>query len=219
MRKVAFLNNRGGTGKTTFAVNLAIPLSRRVKVLFIDTDVDQASGMNWLLGRGKKFNPMQIYKYEGGNMDCVNGKCSEVLKRFGNKDKYDVAVIDGRPQSSIIGDTIDCLERGDLVFCIVDMSDDTIRQAEDLMRALDKAKKEVKKRLIVNKLTQARISQKLNSKIEQMGYQIFGIVKLTEYIKIAEMGCQWVGAVRGVTRTMLKDFFESMAYWIATGEL
>jgi chromosome partitioning protein len=50
---VSFLNQKGGVGKTTLALNVAGVLARKCKVLVIDAD-PQGSALDWAAARRDK---------------------------------------------------------------------------------------------------------------------------------------------------------------------
>lgn len=55
----ACVNTKGGVGKTTMSVHLAVMLARQGKTLLIDGD-PQASAASWAAWRGSKPEPPKI---------------------------------------------------------------------------------------------------------------------------------------------------------------
>jgi cellulose biosynthesis protein BcsQ len=222
--KIGVLGNKGGVGKTFVATQLAYEIAKRSKVLFIDTDYSQHSGLNWLLGRwtnegkGKVYAGNKIYKVRD-NLDCIwVGENRQDLERLKNYLKYDYPhfVIDGRPEVVVTGVVLECL-RGEVVILPVDISDDTIFQVQQLSEAINESKIKVRQYVIVNKMSQARISQFLYSKIEKCGFVIIGLLPLTEWVKYAEARGKSVGEL--TRRVKMYDFFNMLAYWVISGRL
>ncbi len=79
MRKIAFINQKGGVGKTTSTANVGACLAlRKKKVLLID--LDPQGNLSMHLGIDPHNNALSIYQ-------IINGKnsASEVLKKTGIK--------------------------------------------------------------------------------------------------------------------------------------
>lgn len=95
---IAITTNKGGTGKTTVTINLAVGLAHRgYEVCIIDADVGQFSALKWAKYRDdeeKQISVVQVQK------EKLNREAKALSKR------YDVILIDGRPTQSEVGDRI-----------------------------------------------------------------------------------------------------------------
>ena len=96
---ISFSNQKGGSGKTTLSINLAVLWSNsKYKVAVIDAD-KQKSLTNWIHSREKYYGEKEIgidvYPFESSNI-------SDTLKEI--RRKYDFVIIDSPP--SITYDTI-----------------------------------------------------------------------------------------------------------------
>jgi chromosome partitioning protein len=58
LRTIAFLSQKGGSGKTTLAVHIAVAASQNERVILIDTD-PQGSALAWATARKHKNPPVQ----------------------------------------------------------------------------------------------------------------------------------------------------------------
>ena len=63
MPVVAIINQKGGTGKTTLATNLACALADNGRVLLLDAD-PQASAQDWYDSRGQPLTNLQVKPVE-----------------------------------------------------------------------------------------------------------------------------------------------------------
>jgi len=68
---IAVINNKGGTGKTTTAVNLAAALGRRSKVLLVDLDAQASASLALGLDRGDLAPSMADVLFQGRPLRTV----------------------------------------------------------------------------------------------------------------------------------------------------
>ena len=126
MTVLAFLNQKGGTGKTTLSLNVAYGLAQSgQRVLLVDAD-QQASANDWASLRADD-HPFSIIAVPRKNLH------KEVARQ---QDLYDWIVIDGTPRDDAI--TRSCLIAADLVVIPIEpsalsawASDRTVGQVEE----------------------------------------------------------------------------------------
>lgn len=79
--RVAVTGGKGGTGKTVVAVNLAVALSSRFKVLLVDADVDGPSTATVLGARLRPLGEVRSFKPAIDPELCAMcGRCAEVCR-------------------------------------------------------------------------------------------------------------------------------------------
>lgn len=118
---ISILNQKGGTGKTTLAVNMAREYTKRTfKTLLVDSD-SQGSALRW-------------HEESGG--DLIDLTCLPVttldkdVMKF--KDRYERIIIDGIPRVSPL--TVCAIKAADVVLIPVQPSPYDIWATEDLVR-------------------------------------------------------------------------------------
>lgn len=118
---ISILNQKGGTGKTTLAVNMAREYTKRTfKTLLVDSD-SQGSALRW-------------HEESGGDLidlTClpVNTLDKDVVKF---KDRYERIIIDGIPRVSPL--TVCAIKAADVVLIPVQPSPYDIWATEELVR-------------------------------------------------------------------------------------
>ena len=86
MKSIAFLSQKGGSGKTTLAVHVAVAASKSEQVILIDTD-PQGSATAW--GQARKSKPPVVHK-------TTPSALAEVLR----KSEGTLAIIDTPPHAT-----------------------------------------------------------------------------------------------------------------------
>lgn len=120
---ISILNQKGGTGKTTLAVNIAREYTKRTfSTLLVDSD-SQGSALRW-------------HEESGGeliDLTClpVNTLDKDVAKF---KDRYERIIIDGIPRVSPL--TVCAIKAADVVLIPVQPSPYDIWATEDLVRLI-----------------------------------------------------------------------------------
>lgn len=91
--KIAVTNLKGGVGKTTISVNLAVSFAQRGKsVCIIDTDQNQNSAVEWVTYRSPERPVIQVFPFK---LEQISTKTINDLEK-----KFDVVILDGSPQLS-----------------------------------------------------------------------------------------------------------------------
>ncbi len=179
---ISILNQKGGSGKTTLAVNIAREYTiRTMKTLLVDSD-SQGSAQRW---------------HERSNGDLIDMTClpmntldKDVVKF---KDRYERIIIDGVPRISPI--TIAAIKASDIILIPVQPSPYDVWAAEDLVRnvkdRIEMTDGKTKAAFIISrKIKGTNIGRDVYAKLEQFELPVFQSLtyQRVEYIKTAEYG-------------------------------
>ena len=128
---ISVYNLKGGCGKSTIATNLAVAYTHLgYKVCLIDTDLDQASAMEWSSKRGEE----EMYVEVSGKRP---GQITQEASRL--RSAYDVIIIDGTPKLSELSDRI--LLASDIVLIPMKPSYHDFRSTEKFIQEYREIKK------------------------------------------------------------------------------
>lgn len=165
MPVVAIVNQKGGTGKTTLATNLASVLAEKSRVLLIDAD-PQASSQNWAAGEWVSPNTLSVSNVGRGNLlDQV---------RADSRDN-DWIIIDGPP--GISRTTADAVRAADIVLIPAKPSPLDVWAASDIVEAVkarQKASSGLPKAAFVITMAQprTRLGRQIDSALQELGIPV-----------------------------------------------
>ena len=165
MPVVAIINQKGGTGKTTLATNLAWVLAEKGDVLLLDAD-PQASAQNWSAGDGTAPETLDIR--EIGKGDLIRMVRSMTAG-------YDWVIIDGPP--GITKTSADAVRVADVVLIPAKPSPLDVWAASDIVAAVlarQRTAKGVPKAAFVITMSQprTRLGQQIDASLNEMGIPV-----------------------------------------------
>lgn len=165
MPVVAIINQKGGTGKTTLATNLAWVLAEKGDVLLLDAD-SQASAQNWAAGDGA--TPENLAIQEIGKGDLLRTVRSMTAS-------YDWVIIDGPP--GITKTSADAVRVADVVLIPAKPSPLDVWAASDIVAAVQARQKTTQglpKAAFVITMSQprTRLGQQIDAALYEMGLPV-----------------------------------------------
>jgi chromosome partitioning protein len=165
MPVVAIVNQKGGTGKTTLAINLASVLAEKGAVLLLDAD-PQASSQNWAAGEWTSPEGLAVKGMGKGNL------LEQV--RSVSRD-YDWIIIDGPP--GISRTSADAVRAADLVLIPAKPSPLDVWAASDIVeavRARQKTSNGAPKAAFVITMAQprTRLGRQIDAALSEMGIPV-----------------------------------------------
>ena len=165
MPVVAIINQKGGTGKTTLATNLAWVLAEKEDILLLDAD-PQASAQNWSAGDGTVPDTLTIKEIGTGDLfRLVKSMAAD----------YDWVIIDGPP--GITKTSADAVRVADVVLIPAKPSPLDVWAASDIVAAVlarQKTARGVPKAAFVITMSQprTRLGQQIDAALNEMGIPV-----------------------------------------------
>lgn len=133
--RIAFLNQKGGVGKTTLAVNVADAIARRgLRTLLIDAD-PQASAIEWASARDEHHDIEQgdvLFPVIGMAANFIHKEIPIIAKN------YDCVVIDGPPRVNKVSAA--AIMASDVVFIPVQPSPYDVWAADEMIGLVEQAR-------------------------------------------------------------------------------
>lgn len=179
---ISILNQKGGTGKTTLAVNIAREYTiRTMKTLLVDSD-SQGSAQRW-------------HERSGGDLIDLTCLAMTTLDKDVMKysKRYERIIIDGSPRITTI--TICAIKAADIILIPVQPSPYDIWAAEDIVRnvkdRIEMTEGKTKAAFVVTrKIKGTIIGKEIYSELEKLGLPIFlnGTHQRVEYATTVEKG-------------------------------
>ena len=166
MPVVAIVNQKGGTGKTTLATNIAWVLAEKANVLLLDAD-PQASSQNWAAGDDPA--PLTLTVQGTGTTDLL-----QMVRSMATD--YDWTIIDGPP--GITRTSADAVRIADVVLIPAKPSPLDVWAAADIVAAVQARQKTtngVPKAAFVITMTQprTRLGRNIDDALNEMGIPVF----------------------------------------------
>jgi len=197
-RVLGFFSGKGGTGKTTLAVNEAVALAQRgSKVMIIDCDL-QFGDVSLHLDLNPKETIVELVQEQGNmSIDMINGftqlhssgvnaLCAPKSPEYAEyvtakhiesiidilRPYYEYIILDFPPAFNDV--SIAGLESCDVIYLIYNMDISSLKNAKTCMNILDSLQHKEKVELIINKSIPGII--KIKDFESTLGLKVFGIV-------------------------------------------
>ena len=179
---ISVLNQKGGTGKTTLAVNIAREYTKRsFKTLLVDSD-SQGSALRWHEESGGELIDLTCLPVTTLDKDII---------KF--KDRYERIVIDGIPRVSPL--TVCAIKAANIVLIPVQPSFYDIWATEDLVRLVNDrieiTEGKLKAAFVVSrKIKGTLLADEIIGQLKELGLPVFknGTCQRIEYAKAVQQG-------------------------------
>ena len=202
---IAVTNLKGGVGKTTIAINLAVALTQRKKsVCIIDTDKNQNSAVEWSMCRSEDKETIQVFSIEAEQIKV------KTLNDF--EKKFDVLILDGTPQLSELASRT--IVVSDVVIIPISASLFDFRAFEKFLVLLEETNgnrvalglKNIKSFIVLNKINdRANISSEIIRGLENYPVPILQN-RLSNRTAYAETALDGIGVTEGKDKKAADEF-------------
>lgn len=212
MPTIALLNQKGGVGKTTLSVHLAMALAQRHKVLLVDGD-PQGSALDWSAQR-QHANATALFPVIGLPKETLHRELAQIAM------DYQWTVIDGPPRVNKIARS--AIVASDFVIIPVQPSPFDIWAAEDVEEIIDEClslKPDLLTRFLVNRLIlNTTLGAEIQEELARRPFPSFqtAIRNRQEYAKAARLGMTALetdpkGAAAEEIRSLLAEILDLFA--------
>lgn len=133
--RISFLNQKGGVGKTTLAVNVADAMARQgLRTLLVDAD-PQASAIEWASARDEHHDESTgdvLFPVVGLPSNSIHKEINAFAR------DYDCVIIDGPPRVNTV--SASAIMASDVVFIPVQPSPYDVWAADEMVQLIDQAR-------------------------------------------------------------------------------
>jgi len=179
---ISVLNQKGGTGKTTLAVNITREYTKRgLKSLLVDSD-SQGSALRWHEESGGELIDLTCLPVTTLDKDVV---------KF--KDRYERIIIDGIPRVSPL--TVCAIKAADMVLIPVQPSPYDVWATEDLVRLVKERIELTEGKLkaafvICRNIKGTKLGREIIEQLSDLGLHVFfnGTYQRQEYARSVQAG-------------------------------
>ncbi len=239
-RTLGFFSGKGGTGKTTMAVNCAVALAQKgVKVILIDCDL-QFGDVSLHLDLDPKETLQELAQEEAAlSADLINGYiqlhgtglnvlCAPKSPEFADyvtgrhietivdtlRPYYEFIVLDFPPSFNDV--SIAGLENCDQIFLVYNMDISSLKNAKTCVNILDSLKQKDKVRVVLNKFTKGMI--RLRDYETTLDLKVLGTVSLDAKSAVGSLD-RGFPLVSALPRVTISREIKNIAYKIANNTL